>query len=173
MASSGKPPLDDSRRTTGSPKMKTRGVFGTENAKDTLCRNVTIYGRCRYEDKGCAFNHDPLKVNAANQADNKKRFNVDSPSFTPSLLSGNGTSAPKKSTTISPKAASAAPFQPRVSASSRSNTSTPTGRQEAGTPDWTVADVQEFVPQGFEGAHVVSRSRSHLPFLKPPRFLPS
>ncbi|KAF3398067.1 PAB-dependent poly [Penicillium rolfsii] len=150
MASAGKPPLDDSRRTTGSPKMKTR-----ENAKDTLCRNVTIYGRCRYEDKGCAFNHDPLKVNAANQADNnKKRFNVDSPSFTPSLLSGNGTSASKKSTTISPKAASAAPFQPRVSASSRSNSSTPTGRQEVGTPDWTVADVQEFVPQGFEGAHV-------------------
>ncbi|KAJ5450524.1 PAB-dependent poly(A)-specific ribonuclease subunit 3 [Penicillium daleae] len=64
MASSSKPPLDDPRRTTGSPKMKTR-----ENAKDTLCRNVTIYGRCRYEDKGCAFNHDPLKVNAANQAD--------------------------------------------------------------------------------------------------------
>jgi hypothetical protein len=48
-----------------------------ENAKDTLCRNVTIYGKCRYEDKGthlairgtgygksidvvgvgCAFNH--------------------------------------------------------------------------------------------------------------------
>lgn len=25
-----------------------------ENAKDTLCRNVTIYGRCRYEDKGMA-----------------------------------------------------------------------------------------------------------------------
>ena len=23
-----------------------------ENAKDTLCRNVTIYGHCRYEDKG-------------------------------------------------------------------------------------------------------------------------
>lgn len=26
--------------------------FEIENAKDTLCRNVTIYGRCRYEDKG-------------------------------------------------------------------------------------------------------------------------
>ena len=26
-----------------------------ENAKDTLCRNVTIYGRCRYEDKGAAL----------------------------------------------------------------------------------------------------------------------
>lgn len=23
-----------------------------ENAKDTLCRNVTIYGHCRYEEKG-------------------------------------------------------------------------------------------------------------------------
>lgn len=142
MASAGKPPLEDARRTTGSPKMKSR-----ENAKDTLCRNVTIYGRCRYEDKGCAFNHDPSKL-SANQSDSKKRFNVDSPSFTPSLLSGNGASAPKKSTAISPKAASAAPFQPRTT-SSRSNTSTPTTRSEA-VQDWAVADVQEFVPQGFE-----------------------
>ncbi|QQK41908.1 Zinc finger, CCCH-type [Penicillium digitatum] len=142
MASTGKPPLEDARRTTGSPKMKSR-----ENAKDTLCRNVTIYGRCRYEDKGCAFNHDPTKLNA-NQSDSKKRFNVDSPSFTPSLLSGNVASAPKKSTAISPKAASAAPFQPRTT-SSRSNTSTPTTRSEA-AQDWAVADVQEFVPQGFE-----------------------
>lgn len=35
-----------------------------------------------------------------------------------------------------------------------SNTSTPTTRSE-GVQDWAVADVQEFVPQGFE--HVVSR----------------
>ncbi|KAJ6001405.1 hypothetical protein N7522_006632 [Penicillium canescens] len=146
MASAGKPPLEDARRTTGSPKMKSR-----ENAKETLCRNVTIYGRCRYEDKGCAFNHDPTKLNA-NQSDSKKRFNVDSPSFTPSLLSGNGVAGPKKSTAISPKAASAAPFQPR-GASSRSNTSTPGLRAEAGG-EWAVADVQEFVPQGFE--HVAS-----------------
>lgn len=33
----------------------------SENAKDTLCRNVLIYGHCRYEDQGCAFNHDPNK----------------------------------------------------------------------------------------------------------------
>lgn len=69
-------------------------ISTTENAKDTLCRNVTIYGRCRYEDKGewivpssphdirglmltevflpylgCAFNHDPQKVNSAYQSD--------------------------------------------------------------------------------------------------------
>lgn len=35
-----------------------------------------------------------------------------------------------------------------------SNTSTPTTRSEA-VQDWAVADVQEFIPQGFE--HVVSR----------------
>lgn len=46
-----------------------------------------------------------------------------------------------------------------------SNTSTPTMRPEAGTPDWTVAEVQEFVPSGFEGTHVVSLDRScHLSF---------
>ncbi|CBF88820.1 uncharacterized protein ANIA_10121 [Aspergillus nidulans FGSC A4] len=120
MASVGKPSLEDARRGTGSPKMKAR-----ENAKDTLCRNVTIYGRCRYEDKGCAFNHDPHKN--SNQSDNasKKRFNVDSPSFTPSLLPSNGSSPTssssslKKSSTISPKAANAAPFQPRTAASSK------------------------------------------------------
>ncbi|TGO33077.1 hypothetical protein BHYA_0268g00040 [Botrytis hyacinthi] len=44
------------RRPTSSPRPK-----GRENAKDTLCRNVLIYGHCRYEDQGCAFNHDPNK----------------------------------------------------------------------------------------------------------------
>jgi hypothetical protein len=66
---------------------------GIENAKDTLCRHVTIYGKCRYEDKGfyhrpfiempvtalqyssltvmegCAFNHDPTKFSAVHQTD--------------------------------------------------------------------------------------------------------
>ncbi|KAB8237275.1 PAN-complex poly(A)-binding subunit PAN3 [Aspergillus alliaceus] len=156
MASAGKPVLDDSRRATGSPKMKAR-----ENAKDTLCRNVTIYGRCRYEDKGCAFNHDPHKVNSAYQSDSKRRLNVDSPSFTPSLLSSNGSSpttasvTARKATTISPKAANAAPFQPRT-ITSRSNSSTPSGRAETMTPDWSVAEVQEFVPQGFDTTHMAS-----------------
>jgi hypothetical protein len=31
-----------------------------ENAKDTLCRNITIYGRCRYEDKGAALAPRPF-----------------------------------------------------------------------------------------------------------------
>ncbi|KAL3472003.1 PAB-dependent poly(A)-specific ribonuclease subunit pan3 [Aspergillus californicus] len=156
MASAGKPSLDDARRGTGSPKMKAR-----ENAKDTLCRNVTIYGRCRYEDKGCAFNHDPLRNNSSNQSDNArmKRFNVDSPSFTPSLLPSNGSSPTssssslRKASTMSPKAANAAPFQPRA-VSSRSNASTPGARQDAMAPEWSVAEVQEFIPQGFESTHM-------------------
>ncbi|TVY39626.1 PAN2-PAN3 deadenylation complex subunit [Lachnellula subtilissima] len=44
------------RKPASSPRPK-----GRENAKDTLCRNVLIYGHCRYEDQGCAFNHDPNK----------------------------------------------------------------------------------------------------------------
>ncbi|KAL4750733.1 PAB-dependent poly(A)-specific ribonuclease subunit pan3 [Aspergillus terricola var. indicus] len=146
MASVGKPNLEDARRRTGSPKMKAR-----ENAKDTMCRNVTIYGRCRYEDKGAS--------NLTSGSASKKRFNVDSPSFTPSLLPSNGSSPTssssslKKSSTISPKAANAAPFQPRTAAS-RSNTSTPGVRQDAIAPEWSVAEAQEFIPQGFDPTHM-------------------
>ncbi|RLV93544.1 PAB-dependent poly [Spathaspora sp. JA1] len=28
-----------------------------DNAKDTLCKNITIYGYCKFENKGCAFSH--------------------------------------------------------------------------------------------------------------------
>ena len=38
------------RAKSGSPGVLIHAW--TENAKDTLCRNVTIYGKCRYEDKG-------------------------------------------------------------------------------------------------------------------------
>lgn len=70
--------------------MKLLTLSSIENAKDTLCRNITIYGRCRYEDKGapiplppcsglgltlasvregCAFNHDLQKFSPAHQSD--------------------------------------------------------------------------------------------------------
>jgi PAB-dependent poly(A)-specific ribonuclease subunit 3 len=39
-----------------------------------------------------------------------------------------------------------------------SNASTPGLRQDTVTPDWTVAEVQEFVPQGFDNSHLVSRA---------------
>ena len=44
----------------------------------------------------------------------KKRFNVASPSFTPSSLAVNGNHATAKTLGLSPKAANAAPFKPRT-----------------------------------------------------------
>lgn len=52
---------DDNVSRTCRPTMVTHGAdilrlnYLVENAKDTLCRNVTIYGRCRFEDKGAAI----------------------------------------------------------------------------------------------------------------------
>lgn len=92
-------------------------------------------------DKGCAFNHDPMKVgvsqsqpercvNAAANAlsraicllcllSTKKHLNVDSPSFTPSSLTANGFVSPPKSKRLSPKSANAAPFKPKGLSSGR------------------------------------------------------
>ncbi|KKA26359.1 hypothetical protein TD95_003838 [Thielaviopsis punctulata] len=46
------------RRQVGSPNTKTR---------ETQCKNVLIYGHCRYEHQGCTFNHEtkPSKTNTA------------------------------------------------------------------------------------------------------------
>jgi hypothetical protein len=58
----------DSRRNVISPRPK-----GRENAKNTLCRNIGIYGHCRYENEGCAFNHDvnSLKTNPNQTMENR------------------------------------------------------------------------------------------------------
>ncbi|OAX81999.1 PAB-dependent poly(A)-specific ribonuclease subunit PAN3 [Emergomyces africanus] len=157
MASAGKANLDDSRRSTGSPKLK-----GRENAKDTLCRNVTIYGRCRYEDKGArsrilfASNFlasgkpphmkDANLFNFVNDTpSSKKRLNVDSPSFTPSIPNGSGGAKNPQPQPPSPR---------RLRAQPRSNASTPPIRQDTSTPEWFVADIPDFVPQGFDTGQV-------------------
>ncbi|RDI78833.1 hypothetical protein Vi05172_g11187 [Venturia inaequalis] len=98
------------RNIVVSPRPK-----GRENSKNTLCRNIGIYGHCRYENEGCAFNHDQhgLKSTSAtmeNRCFYGRRLNVDSPSFKPlSTVVANGA----RGTTISPKAANAAPFTPK------------------------------------------------------------
>lgn len=38
--------------------------------KDTLCRNILIYGHCRYENSGCTFNHDQNKGSVTNSTNN-------------------------------------------------------------------------------------------------------
>ncbi|KAL7274863.1 PAB-dependent poly(A)-specific ribonuclease subunit 3 [Rhizina undulata] len=103
------PPPVENRRSVGvssSPRPKSK------ESNNTFCRNITIYGYCRYQDKGCHFNHDPhlqQKQPTAVSANNTGRgkFNVDSPTFTPAT--------PTK-TMISPKAADAAPFTPKSNA---------------------------------------------------------
>lgn len=69
---------NDMRRQVGSPRPKTRGSYevtvgeearrlhyGLAENKETLCRNVLIYGHCRYEDQGCTFNHEQNKNNSS------------------------------------------------------------------------------------------------------------
>lgn len=175
MATAIKNPPDDTKSTSQlsvhvtSYPLQRNGVtttdLPTDNSKDTLCRNVRIYGKCRYEDKGkmrkprvesqvtdwskdastntpktpqrllpmvsywtsTMRQYSPISDHAdwyaISQA--KKTLNVDSPSFTPSLLSPNVPAAgavvpPKKLPSISPKAASAAPFMPKAIISSMS-----------------------------------------------------
>lgn len=36
------------------------------------------------------------------------------------------------------------------------SSATPTARHGTGTPEWTVAEAQEFVPQAFDASHLVS-----------------
>ncbi|PQE27023.1 PAB-dependent poly(A)-specific ribonuclease subunit PAN3 protein [Rutstroemia sp. NJR-2017a BBW] len=125
------------RRPTSSPRPK-----GRENAKDTLCRNVLIYGHCRYEDQGCAFNHDPNKGFGGIPEPAKKTLNVDSPSFTPAVLPG------VRGASITSQAANAAPFTPRALAS---GTATPNSQVDPDPPAlFNPATIREFTPQNYD-----------------------
>jgi hypothetical protein len=64
----GTSPGDSRRSNVISPRPK-----GRENSKNTLCRNINIYGHCRYENEGCAFNHDQnsLKNNPSQSMENR------------------------------------------------------------------------------------------------------
>ncbi|KAK0655212.1 hypothetical protein B0T16DRAFT_318099 [Cercophora newfieldiana] len=137
---------NDLRRQVGSPRSKAR-----EN-KDTLCRNVLIYGHCRYEDLGCTFNHDSNNNRNSPHPDfgPKKSFNVESPSFTPSIQQQQQQQASKKST-FSSQAASAAPFTPRgVSI-------TPTlPQQNAEATIFNPGSVREFTPATYDAGNANS-----------------
>ncbi|KAF1835825.1 hypothetical protein BDW02DRAFT_567586 [Decorospora gaudefroyi] len=146
-------PSGDSRRGVVSPRPKGR------EAKNTLCRNVTIYGHCRYENT-CPYIHDNSKLSQNENV--KKRFNVDSPSFTPLQASTNGSVNPSsRSAAISPKAANAAVFTPK---SQRSTVTTPHMHAKEPVVDWHTQDFQEFVPQSFEGQQMVDPHVGYDPF---------
>lgn len=112
-----------------SPRPKTR------DTKETLCRNVLIYGHCRYEDQGCAFNHDKGNPNSMD-ASAKKSLNVDSPSFTPTQLGG-------KKTNFS---TNATPFTPRGAATSTASAL----QQDTGASLYKPAPFADFAPQNYD-----------------------
>lgn len=109
--------------------------------KDTLCRNILIYGKCRYENAGCNFNHDTTTNNHASGPSDlaKRALNGDSPSFTPSSLLQPTTS---KKSTLPSQAASAAVFTPR-GVSTTASTPAPSEPERLFNP----AAIKEFTPQ--------------------------
>ncbi|KAG8406334.1 PAB-dependent poly(A)-specific ribonuclease subunit 3, variant 2 [Metarhizium acridum] len=126
----------DLRRPAGSassPKPKGRA----EN-KDTLCRNVLIYGHCRYEDQGCTFSHDQNKNNSNSSDMSRKALNVESPSFTPASLQSAG-----KKPTFSTQAANAPAFTPRGLGASPALSATPADPESA---IFNPAAIREFTP---------------------------
>ncbi|KAF3181480.1 PAB-dependent poly(A)-specific ribonuclease subunit 3 [Orbilia oligospora] len=102
-----------------------------EAANQTQCRNIVIYGYCRYQDRGCIFNHDTSNIspsknpaspgqpgNHINADMSKRKLNVESASFTPgqSPSFGNAVMASPPQSKLSTKALEAAVFTPRMSA---------------------------------------------------------
>ncbi|KAF2229694.1 PAB-dependent poly(A)-specific ribonuclease subunit PAN3 [Viridothelium virens] len=139
----------EGRRIMSSPRPK-----GRENAKNILCRNITIYGHCRYEKDGCAYNHDvgSFKSQQTQNESAKKRFNVDSPAFKPLGPMTNGNSSGAKSASISPQAAGAAIFTPK---STSAGTATPPAHPRDTSAEWINNEIPEFVPSGFDPNHLM------------------
>lgn len=113
----------------------------TPDQKETFCRNITIYGHCRFEGSTCTFSHNPESKNSNNQTDvTKKTLNVESPSFTPATLQAQPTA---KKSTFSSQAASAAVFTPRGAP----GTATPSLSETDAQPPAFNPVIREFTPQ--------------------------
>ncbi|KAK4215838.1 PAB-dependent poly(A)-specific ribonuclease subunit PAN3 [Rhypophila decipiens] len=144
MAAARYPPTD-LRRQVGSPKSSK----GSELNRDTPCRNIRIYGRCRYEDSGCTFNHDMDQNSSKKEFTPKKTLNVESLPFTPSnpmlqpqQQKPQHVAASKKSAL---SAANAAVFTPGAAASSSASAMQPKAQQTKFN-----VESREFKPQNYE-----------------------
>ncbi|GAB5590090.1 PAB-dependent poly(A)-specific ribonuclease subunit 3 [Umbelopsis nana] len=72
-------------------------------AAKRLCRNIIIHGYCKFEGKGCEFNHEVNKPAAPKSPEAKPKLRVNSPAFKPSTPSSVSADAP----VFVPKAADA------------------------------------------------------------------
>lgn len=120
-----------------------------ESAKNIPCKNVLIYGYCKYENKGCVFNHNrgsnsPTEaqgngnsVNAGagqnrnnsgySGSETRKRFNLDTPSFQPG---SSGISSGSKYSSMSPKLNDIPVFVPSGNNNGYDYGGTPNGMDE-------------------------------------------
>lgn len=97
-----------------------------ESAKDILCKNILIYGYCKFENKGCAFSHTTKQANAAvngandkpGNVESKRKFNLNTPSFQPSTGASNPVGGlTNKFANLSPKLKEIPVFVPSAPAS--------------------------------------------------------
>ncbi|CAG8622898.1 323_t:CDS:2, partial [Scutellospora calospora] len=79
--------------------------YSTQDSKARTCRNLIIHGYCKYEGKGCKFNHDINKSTSPPNSPEtaKSKLSVNSPVFKPSTILS----------TISPEVVNAPPFIPK------------------------------------------------------------
>ncbi|CAG8632699.1 1722_t:CDS:2, partial [Racocetra persica] len=79
--------------------------YSTQDSKARTCRNLIIHGYCKYEGKGCKFNHDINKSTSPPNSPEtaKSKLSVNSPVFKPS----------NTLSTISPEVVNAPPFIPQ------------------------------------------------------------
>lgn len=151
--------------------------FNLESARDTPCKNILIYGYCKYENKGCVFSHQkgqtqkPPSSNStsATTASNSTastvsaastQFSTPQASVVGSSAMGQGSESKRKFNFNTPS------FQPSVANTSVSNLS-----NKFATLSPKVADIPVFVPAGLHesdaGDTGVKKFNASTPSFKP------
>ncbi|KAI9709058.1 MAG: PAB-dependent poly(A)-specific ribonuclease subunit 3 [Bogoriella megaspora] len=153
---------------------------GRENNKDIPCRNIPLWGYCKWEKTGCTFNHDAMHPKSEQMQSDKRKLNVESPAFKPFAPKTNGSVGGTRGSSISPQAAGAALFVPKAS---NTGAITPPIHSKDSSSEWLGQDFQDFVPGAYDTNHLASTdgtvtAHSNLlnaydPFTIPPSVTPS
>lgn len=143
--------------------------INTETAKDIPCKNVLIYGYCKYENKGCAFSH-PNSSNSAGKGSRqstdtdgakassaatepKRRFNTNTPLFQPLVLS-----LTNKFASLSSKLT---PFVPESHGTTNTTSSTKTSGATFADSYSDATTATTTTNSTTSGAHLGANSGSH------------
>lgn len=121
-----------------------------DSAKDTLCKNILIYGYCKFENKGCAFSHHKPsgKGNPNNSNTNNNNTNTSSNNTNNAAGTNNNINSNTLNNTANNIGNNSNVGQPPVSASSSSGYSGNSSPAEAkrkfnlNTPSFQPSNVQ-------------------------------